>query len=1541
MARVVAVSGFDSLAQLLQIQVSSDWTALRSIEQWPGFNRLRDSIVVEWKGANETTVGDIRRRMLPDPATLARQAAEAEAARLAAEEKAAAEEAIRRAEEHRRLEATRVIQQHAAIRQAIIASPSELSPILVSALNARDACISFVSPQHGSLLHVAASVGAVPAATALVKVAPDLVTTVDEEGCMPLHLAPRGDHVGMIDVLAGSVAARSNAQRTPLHEAAQRNSIAFARALLDRGVDIDAADEDGRTPLILAAHNNAAAACELLAERGANQHIKARDGKSAVDVLRSVNRALVDRLEAVERKAGIDKLVATAQAQWLAQHRGLRFDARETLRNAATVERIREGRFDPLSDPLVKKAAQEPHGRTMLALGLVTHPTATHEDVGELLVEQEALGAQQSQSPLFLLAHARFLALRDGLVNTTSIALLREYVRVSLDDHWLTAAEKKLLQRAATGELTIGARESADEGAVSPLESRWTDLSARLSPAQRKPMDELLKLTGLDAVKQVALDVYASVLANKQLKAAGHDKAVSQETLNFAFLGNPGTGKTTVARLFAELLEQAGARAGHRFVQMTASQALRKGAKTFATEMAALTGSSKSVGPPPRPLRRGANVEVDVGGKRYPAEIVLADADKKVYDVKFTDNSVEENVPEARLRPVGEGQAVGGVLFLDEAYDLDPANSAEGRAILAEIMSVAEDHRDTVTIILAGYKDDIENKLYAFNAGLPSRFQTVQFDDFSEDQLGQIWRSMGVEQGWSIGADVSRVAAARIARGRGRKGFGNARSVRQMFERAIGEAKHRYTGGEPTMIVEDVIGKEPTRENVPALDAVMRELEAMVGLASVKRDMQSLVDLARNNYKRELAGLKVDDVPLNRLFLGNPGTGKTTVASLYGRLLRALRFLSNGELVSKTASDFVGDVVGASQQKTAALLEVAKGRVLLIDEAYVLDDSLYGKQALDTIVEKVSGAPGEDIAVVMCGYRSEMTKMLRDQNPGLARRFDVNFAMQFDDLSDSELLQVFTDLCRGAELRAPYDVRLHAVGVLAKMKRLPNFGNVGAANTLFADAKKRMTVRLRDNKDAPRRMTVEDVDASAELTRDPLQTLERELAGRGFGDVERELRQLGERVRVRQRDGRSLDGLVGNYIFTGAPGTGKTSVARTLGKILFAYGLLAKPDVVETSAADLIGAYVGHSRKNVEEKMKAARGGVLFIDEAYGLGKGGAFTDEAVDQLVGMLTLPEYVGGKTVVILAGYTDEMHRMLTHNVGLKSRFTETIAFDDWTPTRCAELVVKSLRSGTVPFELRDASRSVAELERTFTELQRRPGWGNARDAVQLASKIADARDNRVAHLPDDAAPDAIIERLDVEEACERLIEARPKKTADKARDPEAVAVAFADALAPRFKQAYKQKEVQQQPSVDKDADVDDKVEEDEDKEVEPEWQDLYAQLGANAKEISRLLAEKELDEAERAAAEKELRRLAELRRKLEELARLEAAARAAAEAELQRERKRQAVVAKLRAMGTCEMGYCWIAQGGGFRCAGGSHFVSYGQVGVSEQEARSMF
>jgi hypothetical protein len=346
-----------------------------------------------------------------------------------------------------------------------------------------------------------------------------------------------------------------------------------------------------------------------------------------------------------------------------------------------------------------------------------------------------------------------------------------------------------------------------------------------------------------------------------------------------------------VARLFAELLEQAGARASSRFVQMTASQALRKGAKTFATDLAALTGSTQERRPAaasvaPRRQRRGRRRRQALSGR----DCVRVDATRRVYDVKFTDNTVEENVARARVRPVGEGQAVGGVLFLDEAYDLDPANNADGRAILAEIMSVAEDHRDTVTIILAGYKDDIENA--SCTPSMSACRRASRACSLTTSPRTQLARSGARWAPRRAGASATTFRAWR------RRALRVAAAARALATRArcancssapMGEAKHRYVSGVPTvMIVEDVIGKEPSRENVPELDAVMRELESMVGLASVKRDMQALVDLARNNYKRELAGLKVDDVPLNRLFLGNPGVGKTTVAALYGRLLRAL-----------------------------------------------------------------------------------------------------------------------------------------------------------------------------------------------------------------------------------------------------------------------------------------------------------------------------------------------------------------------------------------------------------------------------------------------------------------------------------------------------------------------------------------------------------------------------------------------------------------------------------------------------------------------------
>lgn len=131
----------------------------------------------------------------------------------------------------------------------------------------------------------------------------------------------------------------------------------------------------------------------------------------------------------------------------------------------------------------------------------------------------------------------------------------------------------------------------------------------------------------------------------------------------------------------------------------------------------------------------------------YPATVTSVEecptSKEKLYAVQYADCTSEAKLPRARVKAVGEDEKsapAGGVIFLDEAYDLDPAAQPEGRAIVNELMSVSEEFRDKVSIVLAGYREDIEKKLFAFNPGMPSRFVSVHFPDFSPRQLADIWK---------------------------------------------------------------------------------------------------------------------------------------------------------------------------------------------------------------------------------------------------------------------------------------------------------------------------------------------------------------------------------------------------------------------------------------------------------------------------------------------------------------------------------------------------------------------------------------------------------------------------------------------------------------------------------------------------------------------------------------------------------------------------------------------------------------------------------
>jgi Cdc6-like AAA superfamily ATPase len=250
----------------------------------------------------------------------------------------------------------------------------------------------------------------------------------------------------------------------------------------------------------------------------------------------------------------------------------------------------------------------------------------------------------------------------------------------------------------------------------------------------------------------------------------------------------------------------------------------------------------------------------------------------------------------------------GGVLFIDEAYQLSSGSNAGGAAVLDFLLAEVENLTGKVVFILAGYQKQMES-FFAHNPGFSSRFpREFKFADYTDDELHRIFElklrseyngSMNCEDGLS-GLYTS-IVARRIGYGRGTDGFGNARAVENTLSK-IGDRqadrlrRERQKGPTPDDFLftkEDLIGPEPSGA-LAGCDA-WTKLQGMIGLGSVRTAIQSLVDTLTENYRRELRREPIVQYSLNRVFLGNPGTGKTTVAKLLGAILCHLGLLSKGE----------------------------------------------------------------------------------------------------------------------------------------------------------------------------------------------------------------------------------------------------------------------------------------------------------------------------------------------------------------------------------------------------------------------------------------------------------------------------------------------------------------------------------------------------------------------------------------------------------------------------------------------------------------------
>jgi len=410
--------------------------------------------------------------------------------------------------------------------------------------------------------------------------------------------------------------------------------------------------------------------------------------------------------------------------------------------------------------------------------------------------------------------------------------------------------------------------------------------------------------------------------------------------------------------------------------------------------------------------------------------------------------------------------------------------------------------------------------------------------------------------------------------------------------------------------------------------SAVKELDELIGLEEIKDRIKEYTDYIKFIKFRKEKGLDDEKkLSLHAVFTGNPGTGKTTIARLLSKVYKHIGLLSKGHLHEVDRVDLVGKFIGHTAPKVKDAIRKARGGILFIDEAYSLartkdDTKDYGREVIEILMKEMSDGKG-DLAIIAAGYPAEMNTFL-DSNPGLKSRFSMHY--KFPDYTPQELDKIGEYRAKKINIFLHKEAREHLYEriVEAYRKRDKAFGNARYVNSLIGEAKMKMglrlmksskldslsdeelsTVILEDMKKVfeVRGEKIADIPIDEDLLRDSLLKLHMLI---GLDNIKSEIDEIVKLVRYYREEGKDVRDVFSLHaVFTGNPGTGKTTVARLMADIYKALGIIERGHLVECDRQKLVGGYVGQTAIKTARMLEKAMGGVLFIDEAYSLEHGG------------------------------------------------------------------------------------------------------------------------------------------------------------------------------------------------------------------------------------------------------------------------------------------------------------------------------------------------